>query len=1280
LEGIIDELRRRFSPSENAIASDTSQSNDDRHVTVPALDTTNFATTSFFHAVARIGAQVADALDHAHNIGVVHRDIKPSNLLLDEHATVYVTDFGLAHVAGNQQLTRTGELVGTLRYMSPEQAAGHREGADCRTDIYSLGATLYELITLRPPCGADDRKELLRNILDCEPVPPCRLRPEVPRDLGTIILKALSKDPAERYASARQMAEDLRAFQEHRPISARRPSIPDRVRKWLNRNPWIVGSAAAMVLTALVSLVISNVSIRQAWQNERLASSDAQRARAHADEQRRLAEQRLTLTRRTNFNLQLAQVKDVWRYDPLRASQLLDNPESCPPEFRDFTWHFYKRLCQRDRITLAGHNGAVKDAVYLPKRRLVVSAGVDRTIRVWDADRRAQITAIDAHQDVISALDVSPDESLLASASHDGTVRVWTILNPDGKCEISAKFVLKRHTGPVTDVVISPNGHSLASCGLDAVVRVWDSKSGEEIAQLRRPEDSQNDRVVSLAYSPSGTFLAAASNRQQVWIWRLPDGELIQSRSFVEERARQLSIVVFTPDEKIVAVAHSRGIRFWHWEDDTIQDTLPGHMGSAITGMAFTADGEQLISSGFDGCLRIWGIRSDDPKSSITGHKDRINSLHFSTADGIATTASYDGTVKLWQLDNQLEDRTLRPPGGVITTIAFSPKAQMFLSTGTDGKVCFWDAADGKQVGEFEGHGGRVQDAKFSPDGTLLASAGSDKSIKVWDAQTFRRVATLTGPTERVVVLAFSPDGRLLAAGGLDQKVWLWDVRSKRVIHVLEGHTDRIWALNFSPDGRQLVSSGRDGTIRFWNPTSGRLEHTLRGPAGQAIGCCLFSPDGKTLATATSRISDEGEHDGRIHLWDLSTLQIREALQGHTDEVLSVAFSPNGDTLASCGRDRIIRLWDPDTGQERANLYGHKDWIKCLEFSHDGNYLVSAGEDSEIKIWNAAPLEHNVAPAAQLHDCSADESFRTLTLHTENIRDFDFNSQRDLFASASDDGTIVFWEPNSGIRRRTIKAHAGRVSNVNFSPDGSVVLSAGFDGSVRFWNLQSGEMLDEVTTAFPNAFGRLSPDGKFFVAVSVPNHDLGDVLPPGDLAVYDYGEELPRWRATGEIFRHPLISADATAISSVQLLSGDTLQLVWRSVATGETLATSPPIWGSISSFRFSPDGKLLAIGTDDPDRPVQIWDAIKLDRLRILHGHTDEVDAMAFSPDGRLMASGALDSTIRLWDLSTGTQLKTLRGHIDGVTALIFTADGKTLISGGRDRLIKFWDVSDIH
>jgi WD40 repeat protein len=222
-------------------------------------------------------------------------------------------------------------------------------------------------------------------------------------------------------------------------------------------------------------------------------------------------------------------------------------------------------------------------------------------------------------------------------------------------------------------------------------------------------------------------------------------------------------------------------------------------------------------------------------------------------------------------------------------------------------------------------------------------------------------------------------------------------------------------------------------------------------------------------------------------------------------------------------------------------------------------------------------------------------------------------------------------------------------------------------------------MLSEVTTAFPNVFGRLSPDGKYFVAASIPNRNAGEGPPPGELAVYRYGEKSPYWRTTGERFTSPLFSADVTTVSTIQKLSGDTSQIVWRSVATGETLATSPLLWGSMDAHRFSSNGKLFVVGTSDPDRPVQIWDAINVKRLAVLHGHTDVVDAVAFSPDGRLVASGSFDQTIRIWDSSTGRELKTLRGHIDGVTALAFAADGKTLISGGNDHLIKFWNVANL-
>jgi serine/threonine protein kinase len=211
-----------------------------------------YPRSSFFRTVAQLGIQAAEALEHAHRLGIVHRDIKPANLILDNEDKLWVTDFGLAMVQNNAGLTLTGDMVGTLRYMSPEQASAQRGLIDQRTDIYSLGATLYELLTLEPAFAESDRHQLLAQIATVDPRPPRRLDSAIPQDLETIILKALGKSPQERYATAEHMAEDLKRFLDDQPIRARRPSLRDRAMKWCRRHKALVAGCLGMILFGIM--------------------------------------------------------------------------------------------------------------------------------------------------------------------------------------------------------------------------------------------------------------------------------------------------------------------------------------------------------------------------------------------------------------------------------------------------------------------------------------------------------------------------------------------------------------------------------------------------------------------------------------------------------------------------------------------------------------------------------------------------------------------------------------------------------------------------------------------------------------------------------------------------------------------------------------------------------------------------------------------------------------------------------------------------------------------
>jgi WD40 repeat protein len=928
-------------------------------------------TREFLRRAVLLGIQAAEALEHAHVHGVIHRDIKPANLLLDAAGHLWVTDFGLARLQDDNGLTMTGDLLGTLRYMSPEQALARWGYLDHRTDIYSLGATLYELLTLRPAIDGQNRQEVLRRIAEDEPTPPRWLDPSIPRELETILLKAMDKEPRSRYATAQELGDDLRRFLEHKPIRARPPSIRERLAKWVRRNRDLVTAAAIMLVMTVVLLAVSIVLVegqrRRALANYRAAEHQRGLATDRAEQLREKSEQ-------LEWQLYVSLVNRAhteWLANNVAlADQLL---AECPPNRRGWEWHFCRRLGHLEQLTLPGPGHPFLSLTFSPDSRWIVTT---------------------------------------ANSHYLGTgVGEWTIWEAT-----TGRAIERRPVQGVRKVAIDASGTRIAvgsnpEPGKPYTVTLWQTTMDWPPRLARapdlvlRPEPARTEpSMTDLAFSPDGQQLAAVSFVEGgglglVETWDLRTGLRLHR---IEIHSGGVRAVVFRPDGSQLATACLDGtIRLWDARTGGTAGVLRGHTGEVFD-VAYSPDGRRLVTGGRDQTVRIWESASGSPIHVLPGHESFVRAVAFNGDGTRIASASEDRTVRLWDAATGTTIGILRGHTRFVLDVAFSPDGRRVASASEDGTVKLWDATAPEPARTIP-HAQWVRHVAFFPDGSTLASACSDGSVRLWngaDAHELGQPLRMTA--SQVVGLAIRSDGTSLAASDRFAVIRLWDAATGRLLHDLRGHEKMTCGIAFRPDGRQLASTSQDGTLRLWDTETGQSWVFFRAPSGVKTIAVVYRPDGRQLAVAltdsTVRIldatsgveqlrldallpdviesvgariaaydtagrwlavcSNPGDRvPGEVKVFDAATGRLGFTLRGHTSNVVAVAFSPDGSRIATASFDQTVKLWDAATGREAFTIRGHKGGVLSVAFSPDGRRIATGSIDNSARIWDATPLD-----------------------------------------------------------------------------------------------------------------------------------------------------------------------------------------------------------------------------------------------------------------------------------------------------------------------------------
>jgi WD40 repeat protein/serine/threonine protein kinase len=902
--------------------------------------------------------RVCETMAYAHSKGVVHRDLKPENLMVGRFGETYAMDWGVARLLDNlggdtprseslsatsstmivrrdvselQERTQAGAIMGTPCYMPPEQAAGEIESIGPQSDVYSVGAILYQLLTgTRPYARAAAQSPIaaVRAVLEGPPTPVHKLERKVSPELAAICERAMARSPADRYASMVQMAADLQAYLEGRVVHAYKTGAVVEFVKWVRRNRGISAALAGIVVVAIAGLVA-------------LAWAQGEKANAFASEQKSIIADRDEAVANLGQARQKAYLANVIAADAsLAAGETTEAKRylaECVQDSRGWEWKHLSLAADASIAVFEPQAGPISGLALDATGDRLVAGVTYGAPRVFDLNAKSvAVVLADDPSDAkpISAPAVAFLEgglSVAAFGQQDERIRVWNA---------SAGNITRNHSlkaRAVHAIAVNLLGNRVALAAADHSILVVDPLNGQEVGQLTGHQDT----VLAMAFSADGSQLVSGSSDRTVRIWDMTT--LREVRTPIVTACAVHSVATSSMDGEL-AVGLEDGSIWRYTADGTKRDQLSGHQGH-VYGLAYDQAGTRLASASFDKTVRIWSTADGRQLAILVGHEQAVTHVQFAAKGSMLASGSADGTVRLWDPDHNRADIVYRCRDGLPRAVDITRDGStIVVGSDSPGTIEVLDAETGKQ--KLVVSGGPQQDSvvalQFAPNGERLAVAFRDeRSVRICDVVSGKLGDAIRGHEAALTSMVWSPDGKTIATGYEDHKVRLWDVARREAIGTPWEHPAAVSAVTFSSDGRRVAAGTKDGTVHVWDVTTGKRLFVIPSD-GKAVDALGFAPEGGALAV--------GYHDGGIRIFAPDTTVARQTLAGHCRTVSALRYLPDGSRLVSGSADNTVRIWDAATGRLVLSLREHGKPVLGVAAGGSTPRIVSASDDGTVRI------------------------------------------------------------------------------------------------------------------------------------------------------------------------------------------------------------------------------------------------------------------------------------------------------------------------------------------